>query len=77
MVKLLLANEANPSAKTFLGHSALDLAADLRILSYLKKGYLLTLANRFLDRAEKKEVWKREALAYFTTDDDNGIPFLM
>ena len=55
----------------------MEQAATPSILSYLKKGYLLALANNFIDKSDRKDVWKREALAYFDTEDDNGIPFLM
>mmetsp|Transcript_3156 Transcript_3156/g.2874 ORF Transcript_3156/g.2874 Transcript_3156/m.2874 type:complete len:83 (+) Transcript_3156:760-1008(+) len=76
-VKVLLAHGANPVSKTFLGHTPLKIASAPSTLSYLKKGYLLYLANKFIDRSERKDVWKREALAYFTSENDNGIPFLM
>jgi len=76
-VKVLLAHEANPSCRTFLGHTALELAATPSILSYLKKGYLLSLANNFINKADRKDVWKREALTYFENENDGGIPFLM
>lgn len=76
-VKALLANEANPTCKTFLGYTARDVAATLPILSYLNKAYMLFIANRFIDKSRRKDVWKTEALAYFETKDDEGIPFLM
>ena len=76
-VKALLANEANPSIRTFLGLSAMDVTTNLSILSYLKKGYLLWVFSKFIDKAKKKEVWKREALEYFESENDQGIPFLM
>ena len=76
-VKVLLAHEANPACRTFLGYSAMDVAATMAIASYLKKGYLLWIANKFIDKSKRKEIWNREALAYFVTEDDKGIPFLM
>lgn len=76
-VKALLANEANPTCKTFLGYTAMDVAATLPILSYLKKAYLLHIAKNFIDKSKKKEIWKSEALAYFEDKNDSGIPFLM
>ncbi|CAI2385056.1 unnamed protein product [Moneuplotes crassus] len=76
-VKLLLAHGANPISRTFLGHTPLKAAASNRTLSYLKKGYLVMLANKFIDKSERKDVWKREALAYFVNDNESGIPFLM
>jgi len=76
-VKVLLANEANPTCRTFLGYRAMDVASTPAILSYVKKGYLLSIANKFVEKAKRKDLWRREALAYFDTPDDFGIPFLM
>ena len=41
------------------------------------KGYLLSLASKFINKSDKQDIWKREGLAYFASEDDNGIPFLM
>ena len=76
-VKTLLAYEANPTWRTFLGYSALDLAASDNIRSYVKKGYLLWISNKFIDKSRRAEVWKKEALEYFEDEKDEGIAFLM
>ena len=72
--KALLAKEANPRINTYLGDSALSVAGP-ECLSYLKKAYLLLIANKFIEKSKRADIWKQEALYYFDTDNDSGIPF--
>ena len=75
-VKALLAKEANPILQTYMGDSALSVAGP-ESLSYLKKAYLLLIANKFIEKSLRADIWKQEAIYYFETDNDEGIPFLM
>ena len=75
-VKALLAREANPRIHTYLGDTPMSVAGP-ESLSYLKKAYLLLIANKFIERSQRGDIWKQEALYYFETDNDSGIPFLM
>jgi hypothetical protein len=74
---VVIAREANPTIRTFLRLSAMDVAKSCKILSYIRKAYLLYISSKFVDKSRRKEIWKREALEYFEDDNDEGIDFLM
>ena len=73
-VKALLAGEANPMIRTFNNLSALEVAKDVVVLSYVKKAYLLFILMRFLNKNKARDVWIKEGLYYFTNKTDNEIP---
>ena len=76
-VKVLLANEADTSAKTFMGYSAFTVAKTPEILSYIKKGYMMGFAKYFYSKPQWEKMFKGEVLKFFEDKEDIGVYYLL